>query len=365
MRPRSSLVPDAHSGNMDTPEMRAGTTYYLGVNVEHSSRSAMAIAARAKARPAARGGRGRTMELCSSWTSSRAGHTVAPARGRRPHHVDRVGSASRGRLPDRAGDLVRWLVEEHGADTLDVPGGHPDLQRAGRERATRTFVAKAPKRYLPNGEVYASTHATLKEIAAAATIRTRNDVVVPGGGGGTLSGGQRARGARDRREATVASARRFPSRILTLASVKTHRHALLALLATSSDFDCLIVLSIHRSSAPSLSIPQRRSRQMVQEHHAASTLLVQPRSPSRTVWVVHECLWRAGTPGPARLACRAGPATSKRGSGDLSPGASTTDRSGPGSRSCRCSAAPPHRGMQDAFANLQVPRTGSGVRPSP
>src|SRR5207244_13568746 len=31
---RSSLVPDAHGGNMDTPEMRAGTTCFLGVNVE-------------------------------------------------------------------------------------------------------------------------------------------------------------------------------------------------------------------------------------------------------------------------------------------------------------------------------------------
>ena len=31
---RSSLVPDAHGGNMDTPEMRAGVTCYLGVNVE-------------------------------------------------------------------------------------------------------------------------------------------------------------------------------------------------------------------------------------------------------------------------------------------------------------------------------------------
>src|SRR5256885_3291369 len=31
---RSSLVPDAHGGNMDTPEMRVGTTCYLGVNVD-------------------------------------------------------------------------------------------------------------------------------------------------------------------------------------------------------------------------------------------------------------------------------------------------------------------------------------------
>ena len=31
---RSSLVPDTFGGNMDTPEMKAGTTCYLGVNVE-------------------------------------------------------------------------------------------------------------------------------------------------------------------------------------------------------------------------------------------------------------------------------------------------------------------------------------------
>src|SRR5262249_32111181 len=30
---RSTLVPDAHGGNMDTPELRTGTTLYLGVNV--------------------------------------------------------------------------------------------------------------------------------------------------------------------------------------------------------------------------------------------------------------------------------------------------------------------------------------------
>ena len=31
---RSSLVPDRFGGNMDTPQMRAGTTCFLGVNVE-------------------------------------------------------------------------------------------------------------------------------------------------------------------------------------------------------------------------------------------------------------------------------------------------------------------------------------------
>jgi acetamidase/formamidase len=31
---RSALVPDAHGGNLDTPEMRVGVTAYFGVNVE-------------------------------------------------------------------------------------------------------------------------------------------------------------------------------------------------------------------------------------------------------------------------------------------------------------------------------------------
>ncbi|MEU8385025.1 acetamidase/formamidase family protein, partial [Streptosporangium sp. NPDC048865] len=31
---RMTITPDAHGGNMDTPELRAGVTVYLGVNVE-------------------------------------------------------------------------------------------------------------------------------------------------------------------------------------------------------------------------------------------------------------------------------------------------------------------------------------------
>jgi len=50
---RSALVPDAFGGNMDTPEMRAGVTCYLGSTWRaHCSRSATATPARARARPA-------------------------------------------------------------------------------------------------------------------------------------------------------------------------------------------------------------------------------------------------------------------------------------------------------------------------
>ena len=50
---RSALVPDAFGGNMDTPEMRAGVTCYLGsTSKARCSRSATGTPARARARPA-------------------------------------------------------------------------------------------------------------------------------------------------------------------------------------------------------------------------------------------------------------------------------------------------------------------------
>ena len=60
---RTRLVPDKFGGNMDTPEMRAGTTVYLGVNVRaRCSPSATGTTGRARARAAARPSRAR-------WTS--------------------------------------------------------------------------------------------------------------------------------------------------------------------------------------------------------------------------------------------------------------------------------------------------------
>lgn len=53
---RSSIVPDVHGGNLDTPELRAGTTLYLGVNVPGAMFSSVtATPGRAKARCAGSG----------------------------------------------------------------------------------------------------------------------------------------------------------------------------------------------------------------------------------------------------------------------------------------------------------------------
>ena len=86
---RSALVPDAFGGNMDTPEMRAGVTCYLGVQRAYSGafsffffsvlffsprrqRARRPALPRRRARPAGRGrdlrGRGRVRDEHRSWS---------------------------------------------------------------------------------------------------------------------------------------------------------------------------------------------------------------------------------------------------------------------------------------------------------
>ena len=167
---RSSLVPDAHGGNMDTPEMRTGTTCYLGVNTSRArcSRSGTATAGRVRARPAASPWRPR-------WTPSRGrahqGRATPWPRLETDNHVMSTGSARP--LEDAFriahGDLVMWLVDEFGLDELDAYQLVSQIAESPVANVcdpNYTFVAKAPKRHLPSGNVYASTRQTLKEIAA-------------------------------------------------------------------------------------------------------------------------------------------------------------------------------------------------------
>ncbi len=118
---RSALVPDAFGGNMDTPEMRAGTTCYLGVNVPGALLSL--------GDGHARQGEGETcgvavecamntvlivdlikgvQALCLAPGGGSQRHAVAPPGERLLHHVGRLRPAARGRLPHRParpGDL--------------------------------------------------------------------------------------------------------------------------------------------------------------------------------------------------------------------------------------------------------------------
>ena len=99
---RNVLVPEAFGGNMDTPEARAGTTIYLGVNV--------AGGALLDRRRALHDGRGRGLRRRRRRGHEHAPHgrgdqgrllRVAAARGRRGDHGGRLVPAARGRVPHR------------------------------------------------------------------------------------------------------------------------------------------------------------------------------------------------------------------------------------------------------------------------
>jgi acetamidase/formamidase len=168
---RSSLVPDAHGGNMDTPEMRSGTTCYLGVNVEGALFSI--------GDGHCRQGEGETCGVAVE-AAMETVLIVELVKNRltpwpRLEDDERVMSTGSARPLEDAfriahADLVLWLVEEFGLDKLDAYQLVSQIAESPVANVcdpNYTFVAKAPKRYLPGAEVYGSTRARLKEMAAA------------------------------------------------------------------------------------------------------------------------------------------------------------------------------------------------------
>jgi acetamidase/formamidase len=167
---RSSLVPDAHGGNMDTPEMRAGTTCYLGVNVEGALFSL--------GDGHCRQGEGETCGVAVEAAMDTV-LVVDLIKGRatpwpRLEDADHIMSTGSARPLEDAfriahGDLVRWLAEEHGLDVLDAYQLVSQISESPVANVcdpNYTFVAKAPKRLLPTGDVYASKHRALEDVAA-------------------------------------------------------------------------------------------------------------------------------------------------------------------------------------------------------
>jgi acetamidase/formamidase len=67
------------------------------------------------------------------------------------------------------GDLVMWLVEEHGLDALDAYQLVTQISESPVANAcdpNYTVLAKAPKRYLPRDDAYGGAHTRLREAAA-------------------------------------------------------------------------------------------------------------------------------------------------------------------------------------------------------
>jgi acetamidase/formamidase len=166
---RSSLVPDAHGGNMDTPEMRAGTTCYLGVNVE----GAMFSIGDGHCRQ----GEGETCGVAVEAAMDTViaidlvkGRPTPWPRLENDSHLMSAGSARPLEDAFRIAhvDMVTWLSEEYGFETLDA---YQLLTQVSESPVANvcdpnyTFVTKVAKRYLPRGDAYGGMHGRLNEAA--------------------------------------------------------------------------------------------------------------------------------------------------------------------------------------------------------
>lgn len=167
---RSALVPDAFGGNMDTPELRAGVTCYLGVNVE----GALVSLGDGHARQ----GEGETCGVAVEAAMESViivdlikGQSCAWPRIESDTHLMSTGSARP--LEDAfriaQADIVGWVSSDFGLEMLDayqLVGQAVEAPIANVVDTNYTSVAKLAKRWLPEREVYEGAHRRLREMAA-------------------------------------------------------------------------------------------------------------------------------------------------------------------------------------------------------
>ena len=168
---RSSLVPDRFGGNMDTPEMRAGSTAFLGVNVE----GAMFSLGDGHYRQ----GEG---EACGTAVEGAMTSTVivelvkggAPAWPRIETDTEIMSIGSSRPLEDswRIGnaDLVGWVGELSGLHVMDAYQLLSQVTKAPIANvvdANFSVAVKAAKDLLPRIDVYGGIHADLRARARA------------------------------------------------------------------------------------------------------------------------------------------------------------------------------------------------------
>jgi amidase len=169
---RSTIVPDAHGGNLDTPEIRPGTTVYIGVNVTG--------ALFAFGDGHARQGQG---EVCGVAVETAMHVTVVVdlikgavttwPRIETDHQLITVGAARP--LEDAfrisQADLVGWVAELTGLELLDA---YQLVSQAGRAAPGNvcdplyTMHAAIDRRVLGDVSAYGGVHRRLR-IAAEAT----------------------------------------------------------------------------------------------------------------------------------------------------------------------------------------------------
>ncbi len=166
---RSALVPDAFGGNMDTPQMRAGVTCYLGVNVEGALLSL--------GDGHARQGEGETCGVAVE-TAMNTVIAVDLIKGRAcpwprlesDTHIMSAGSARPLEDAFRIAqhDIVRWIAADYGLDVLDayqLVTQAVESPLANVCDTNYTSLARMAKRYLPRADPMDGGHTRLRDLA--------------------------------------------------------------------------------------------------------------------------------------------------------------------------------------------------------
>ena len=170
---RTTLVPDYFGGNMDTPELRAGTTVYLGVNVDGAVFSV--------GDGHYRQGEG---ETCGTALEGAMNVTLivdlikghAPAWPRLEHDDALLTVGSARPLEDAwrcsQVEMVRWLQELYGLGQMDAYQLCSQLclsPLANVVDVNYSAVTKIGKDLLPQSLPYAGMHARMRAAAASLT----------------------------------------------------------------------------------------------------------------------------------------------------------------------------------------------------
>ncbi|MEU8296479.1 acetamidase/formamidase family protein [Micromonospora sp. NPDC048909] len=168
---RSTIVPDYYGGNLDTPELRAGTTLYLGVNVH----GAMLALGDGHARQGHGEACGVGVEIATVTTLAVEvvkGAATAWPRLETDTTIMSVGCARPLEDAYRMAhqDLTAWTIDLCGLQTLDA---YQLISQAGRAPIGNvcdpnyTVLAAIDKALLPQPQAaYRDAHARLRDIAA-------------------------------------------------------------------------------------------------------------------------------------------------------------------------------------------------------
>ncbi|WP_426509700.1 acetamidase/formamidase family protein [Dactylosporangium sp. McL0621] len=166
---RMTITPDAHGGNMDTPELRAGVTVYFGVNVD----GALFALGDGHARQGHGEVSGVAVECAMRTTLVVELLKGVPTPWPRLESDEFLMSTGSARPLEDAyrisqHDLVTWVGGLTGLDELDAL---QLVSQAGEAPVGNvcdtnyTMVAKVAKRYLRGAEAYDGVHARLRGIA--------------------------------------------------------------------------------------------------------------------------------------------------------------------------------------------------------